>query len=1118
MYLNIHSHSIASEKDALPEPRVIAKRCKELGNKQFCITDHGNISGWIQAYKAAKDLDMQFIPGCEFYLLPEDEYWSWNTKHNDDVETVDFATKYHHLLVLAKNQTGVRSLIKIYNTNQNHYGKPCITRKALFDNSEGLIVTTACVAGEIPYYIINNKIDKAREILKMYYDKFGDDFYCELQYHNLDFIDEQKVYGTLIKLARELKIHYVATTDSHFVYKDDVEAHNIYKTLFYNGDKAKYNFKDRKWNNAFSGDGYYIKDENEIRETIRNISELTDAEVEYSISNSMEIANKCEETHFPGAKELVDKNKELRNLVEVGFNKIRKGTPEEEESRRRIENELEVIKSMGFSEYFINVYSIVKRSEMLNILVGAGRGSGPGSEVNFLLGITKIDPIKWNLIFERFLNPSRWNYPDIDLDIQTSSNRKGYTGKDIVLESLSKDKFPFTGQIQNEVRLTTLTAFKYMARAFDISYKDINKLTTDSTVAEKYFMEDEYTGWLETELKNKNIVFDEKWKEMEQYIWFCYKYGGHDGGDKAHGLIWNRSIHASGCILYPYKDKDILPKNPDNSVIYRGHDLEAMGYIKYDLLSLDALNAINVFIPRIEKDTGKKFNWEDTFDEKTWNVFKEADTNFVFQFSSDGMKRALKVIQPENIDTLAELNSLFRPGCISAGIFDRYLQNAFTPEEKVVGKFLKEEFGEQHSTAMIFQEDILKTVQKMSNFTLAEADLIRRAMARKEKETMDSYKKQFIDNFKVDKYGDIAETVWNTIESFATYTFNRSHAVAYSCIAYWTAYLFANYKDEYLQYLMNTNKTQRNIITGYLMSNGYSIVYPSLITQNTEWVVYNNKILIPTVAVQKERTAGEYLLNLDTNKNKMITKYGLFDGQCADRKGLRDLFKALDKKKLKNLTSTQRDKLYELNDIKEIIRTLAALDFLDYSPGPVGDAYVVDIKKARSVKTMNINFSVTDELLQNNAQEDVRAYGIVREQYCDRLEGYNYDIISKKFAEFFKRIITNKESEEELTRFQKNEYFKKFMSMYYYPIYKGAGEVKRTVCKTSKVYERWGTATLIFANCSLEAGIMPRLLPFFKKLSANTPISVQLRLNAYFNAEGTLVLRTTILDAKPRSF
>lgn len=246
MYMSIHTHSEHSEKDALPTAREIAEINKEMGNDKFCITDHGNISAWVQAYVAEEETGLQFIPGCEFYIIPEPEYWAWNTLHNDDVETVDYAAKYHHLLAIAKNQAGVKSLIRLYNSSEMHYDKPCITRESLFNNSDGLIILSACVAGEVPFYIINNQVDKARDIMKMYKEKFGDDYYCEIQFHNLNFVDEKELYNTLVKLARELDIPMVATTDSHFSRKEDVIAHDIYKDIYYRGNKSQYDYSKHK--------------------------------------------------------------------------------------------------------------------------------------------------------------------------------------------------------------------------------------------------------------------------------------------------------------------------------------------------------------------------------------------------------------------------------------------------------------------------------------------------------------------------------------------------------------------------------------------------------------------------------------------------------------------------------------------------------------------------------------------------------------------------------------------------------------------------------------------------------------------------------------------------------
>lgn len=1100
MFYNFHCHSVYSQQDAMSEPIDIAEINKKMGNDAFCITDHGSLGGWIQGYLAAEKTGLQFIPGCEFYLKPEDEFFVWNKKNNDEIEVHKEAVKYHHLLCIAKDQDGVQSLISLYNSGTKRYGKMCITREALFENSKGVIVSTACIAGEVIYYIRLGMVDKAESILKMYKDQFGDDFYVELQWHNLVRIKgEAETYGTLVELAKKLGIAMIFTTDSHFNYKEDANDHNVYKALYkIGGGEAPYDYETHSFYKVFDGDGYYIMDEDEVRERISHIPGLSHDDMEEVIANTSKLRSKCEVTKFPEAKPLSDCSEELRKRVEAGFDLKRKGTEYEEESRKRIEFELKTIEDMHFTEYFINVQTIIDRAKSLGIMPGPARGSGAGSEVNFLLGITQIDPLKNGLMFERFLNPARFNYPDIDLDIQSDSGIPGKSGKDVLIESLS-DKFPFNGQIVNEMRATTVTLFKKLASAMGIPFNIANKVSTDSEVANDFLMRDDYDGWLPDQLSKLKIPFDFKWQELEKYMYFCYKYGGNKRGDNASGLLYNTSIHASGVILYPDDNKNVLPKN-DQGVTYRGHALEKMGYIKYDILSLDAVNPINRFIDRIEKDTGKKFDWEDCYDEETWKTIQNADTDFVFQFSSPGMKRALKVVKPSSISKLAELNSLYRPGCIQAGIFDRYLANDWSNEEKIVGRFLKNEFGEDHSYAMIFQEDIMKVVQKMGGFSLADADLIRRAMGRKEKDTMASYKKQFIDGFDVDEYGDIAETVWNTIEAFATYTFNKSHSVAYSCLAYWMAYIFTHYKNEYLQYLLNAGKQKQEVIE--YLSKDHKIVYPSLTTQNTEFIVTDTELILPTVSPQEHTSLGEYLLNLDADKNKMIVKYGILDDYCADRKGLRDLFKTIDKKKIAKLPDTQIEALYASTSVKDLIGKLSAIDLIDYKKEP--GKYVVTVKKARSEKVLELMTALTPEILKHNCQEDVRAYGIVRSKYCDSMPPIPLDEIVERMATIAddfvdKRFILRKMAEALPSVRRINS----------------PNNWVNVVCKETSIGS-WASATIAFDNAIVKMSIPKPLVSEFKAYDKNEPIEIRFNVEFYYNKDGSISYSLRIVEANRR--
>lgn len=394
-YINFHTHSCYSTKDGISTPLELAKKNIEMGNDAFVITDHGVLGSFIDAYQVAKELEIQFIPGCEIYLIPDAEYWDWNVKHNDDIETAEVTARYHHLTLIAKNQVGLHSLIKIHNRHVEHYGKPCISKDVLFNNSDGLIVLSGCVTGEPSFYIQNRMPDKAKAAMQAMKDHFGDDYYCELQYHGLKDtkISEEEIYNQLVRIARDLNIEMVPTTDSHFTYREERKYHDIYKAIY--KERYEYDFTKKAFTEAFDGDWYYVLNEEEIVDCISNIPELTPEEVKHAVENSMVIRSKCEVTEFPKAKPLENKSKELRRLAEIGFNERRKGTPMEEESRERLEYELETIEGMGFTEYFINVWQIVDRAAKLNILVGPGRGCFlPGNKVVTSEGYKNIEDIK----------------------------------------------------------------------------------------------------------------------------------------------------------------------------------------------------------------------------------------------------------------------------------------------------------------------------------------------------------------------------------------------------------------------------------------------------------------------------------------------------------------------------------------------------------------------------------------------------------------------------------------------------------------------------------------------------------------------------------------------------
>lgn len=1122
-YYSLHCHSEYSYKDGLSKPDDIAKRSLELGNDAFCLTEHGNLASLIQGFKAQSKHKIQFIPGMEIYLIPESKYWDFNKKKRieDGEEIEDIAVRYHHLTLIAKNQNGLQNLIKIYNRKEMHYGNECISRDTLFEYGDDLIVLSGCIAGETIYFIRNNMNDKAKEILQLYKDRFNDDFYIEIQYHGLDLgnnsISELEVYNTLVTLSRELDIKMVPTTDSHYTYKNEVGHHNLYKCMHYDGkdkDKFKYNFETQSFKSVFNGDGYHIMSAEEIKEQISSITSLSKENINDIVKNTIEIRNKCEVCYFPEAMPLQDKSKELRELVEKGFQELRAGTEYEKESKERYEFELSVIEKLGFTEYFINVRDIVNRAKQLNILPGPARGSAAGSEVCYLIHITKVDPLKFGLMFERFLNPSRFNYPDIDLDFQSDKN--GLLGKELVIDSLGKDKFKFYGHILNESRSSTIILFKSLARLFKISPFEANKVTTDEESKTKYLIEKEYTNWLPGHLEKLGIPFTEEWREFEKYIDFCYIYGGQSHGDKSEGVLWNTAIHASGVIFYPTNNLDVLPKN-DDGIIYKGHDLEEMGYIKYDILSVDGLNIVNEFMNKIEKDTGKPFDWQDTFDKKTWDVFKEADTDFVFQFSSPGMKRLLKNVKPGNVSDLAELNALYRPGAIGAGILDRYIKNEYEPYELVVGNFLKKYFGEEHSNAMIFQEDIMKIVEKMAGFSLAEADMVRRAMQRKEPETLARYKGQFLENFNKEEWapdydedvdGPLAEQIWNSIEEFAAYTFNKSHSVAYGLIAYWTAYIFKHYKNDMLKYLLDSGKNKQEVIK--YLSKDHKIIYPSLETQNKDYIVTDDEVFLPTIIdYDPNENFAHYILNLDTDKNKMIKKQGIFDNICIDRKGLVNLGKAIPKKKKELLNEIYLENL-KTNNINEFIEKLSVLDVLDYERGK--GHLLLKVHKARSDEEIELRTSLDEETLFHNAQEDIRTFGLPRDIYADQAPEINFDNVVTRVEDYYSDNI------EDNPALTKDWLLKKYIEADK-TINAISSREYNVICTDKKITGNYGSAEIAFNNDVMFLGIKnKKATEMFKTFKKNTPVTIKLKPNFFINKDNEIDYRLNIVDAWEREF
>ena len=478
--LSLHIHSEYSTKDAISKIEEIALKHKEMGLNKFALTDHGVMSGFPEAFEVAKKHDMMFIPGCEFYLEPNGDYdlkiktervselrkltarkrgvdpeeREKALKELDYWDSID-ARKNYHLTVLAYNQTGLDNLFKIFNEG-NLYYKHRITTESLFNHSEGLIVLSGCFGSEFSFYVKSRQIDKAKELAKSYKEKFGDNYYIEIQYHELEqferearkgYMKEIETYNTMIQIAKELDISMVCTNDSHFINKEDQKLHDIYKAICYHKTADQ-----QSGDMGFSGQYYHIMTETELRNSFE-LAGYQKSDVDSMIKNVEKIYNQIEPMNIRKANKLIDQYDKLYDEVVKGWENKRKGTPIEQESWDRIQTEMKVIKEKNFSTYFLNMKLIVDTAYECGILTGPGRGSAAGSEIVYLIGITKTDPLKYGLMFERFLNPDRFEMPDIDLDLSFAPN--GELGSTHVVNVL-KDRFKFNGRIANVSRGSSL--------------------------------------------------------------------------------------------------------------------------------------------------------------------------------------------------------------------------------------------------------------------------------------------------------------------------------------------------------------------------------------------------------------------------------------------------------------------------------------------------------------------------------------------------------------------------------------------------------------------------------------------------------------------------------------
>ncbi|MBM3435035.1 MAG: DNA polymerase III subunit alpha, partial [Bacteroidetes bacterium] len=784
-FTHLHVHTQYSILDGAANIESLIKKAKVSGMKALAITDHGNMFGVLKFYNEAKRQEIKPIIGCEVYVAKESRTNREKTK----------GKHYHHLILLAKNKTGYYNLSKLVSLGylEGFYYKPRIDKEILEKYSEGIIASSACIGGEVPGAILNHGEAKAQEVIDWFVKVFKDDFYLEIQNHGM--AEQQTANEGLLKLASKNNIKVIATNDVHYINESDFDAHDILIRLNTGAD-----INDVKEDLKYTGQEF-LKTPDEMAALFPGCPE--------AIANTQEIVNKVEDFDihsdiilpvFPLPEGFETEDDYLRYLTYEGAKKFYPDL--NEEIRERIDFELATIEKMNFPGYFLIVQDFINKAREMNVTVGPGRGSAAGSAVAYCTGITSIDPIKYNLLFERFLNPERVTMPDIDVDFDDEGRDKVLN---YVVEKYGKNR---VAQIVTFGTMAAKLAIRDVARVLKLPLPDADRLAK---------MVPERPG----------ITLKKAYEEVPELAYIKEK--GEDLERKTlqfaetlEGSARHTGTHACGVIIGPDDLINYIPlaTAKDSQLMvtqYEGKLVESAGMLKMDFLGLKTLSIINDALRNIKKRRGTSIDIEaiPLDDKNTFELYQQGDTIGTFQFESDGMRSYLKDLKPTNIEDLIAMNALYRPGPME--FIPLYIRRKHKKEKVEYPHPMLEKILEPTYGIMVYQEQIMQAAQIMGGFPLGKADLLRRAMGKKDMQIMEKQKEIFIHGaagMGVDRKK--AEEVFNTMMEFAKYGFNRSHSAAYSLIAYQTAWLKAHYPAEYMAAVLTHNLSDIKKITFFV--------------------------------------------------------------------------------------------------------------------------------------------------------------------------------------------------------------------------------------------------------------------------------------------------------------
>ncbi len=772
-FVHLHNHTHYSLLDGLTKIDELIQTAKDDGAPAVAITDHGVMYGVVEFYQKCLKAGIKPIIGVEAYLAPKSRHQK-NTKSDE---------RNYHLLLLARNNEGYHNLIKLTSIAhlEGYYYKPRIDWAVLSRYSRGLIAATACVQGEIPRLILADKIDKARRRIREYQKLFGaDNFYLEIQNHP-DLRPQKKVNEVLIELAQELGAPLLATNDIHYLRPDDYDVQDVLLCL---QTKKKKEDNDRM---KMEGQDYYYKPARQMWQELGDWPE--------ALENTLRVADKCNVQLELGQVQLPyfpvpagqDGNSYLRQLCLAGVKKrYGAGYQLSKEQAERLEYELAVIKKMGWPSYFLIVADFINWAKSNGIVVGPGRGSAAGSYVCYLTGITELDPLKYDLLFERFLNPERVSMPDIDTDF--SDVRR----EEVIRYVEEKYGHDHVAQIITFGTMAARAAVRDVGRVLGYPYDFCDKLAKTIPMFTKLDQAlktvPELKEFYQSDPKAKQII---------------------DYARRLEGVARHASTHACGVLITKNPLTDYVPlqyaSSSDRTIVsqYSLHPIEDLGLLKMDFLGLKNLTIIESAIKIIKSTRGLKLKIDEISlaDKKTYQLFQRGETTGVFQFESSGMKRYLKELKPSNFEDIIAMVALYRPGpmeWIPDYIAGKHGRKKVTYLHAKLEPILAKTYG-----VAIYQEQIMQIARDLAGFSMSEADVLRKAVGKKIPELLAKQKEKFIDGCVKNSIPlKLAQTIFSFIEPFAGYGFNRSHAACYALIAYQTAYLKAHWPTEFMAALL----------------------------------------------------------------------------------------------------------------------------------------------------------------------------------------------------------------------------------------------------------------------------------------------------------------------------